>query len=269
LAKRKAKCGHGKWIPWLKANVEFSEATACNYIRFFENGVWLKSKNVSDLTDARLQLAAKHKAEGARPRGRRLQEPSESESGSSATKTQDPELNPSSNTADELKTGEPETKVISLEVCSKPSQPQPMTGADVFVSESLLRYRENLEKGIIDEELGKVPLKDVSGLPQKVRLEMLIGLLADQLALTLDNVKELKIACNASCQTKGALEHLIHLAHLSWEPLNRIAGHIHFYVAPEPKQEPESNANPVPDMRPVSDPVPAMDQAAHSDVLNP
>jgi hypothetical protein len=60
--------------------------------------------------------------------------------------------------------------------------------------------------------------------------------------VTLDCVKQLKIACNASCQTKGALEHLIHLTHLSWEPLNRIADHVAIYVAPDP--EPESNATP-------------------------
>jgi hypothetical protein len=76
LAKRKAKCGHGKWIRWLMANVEFTEATACNYIRLFENAEWLKSKNVLDLTDARLQLKAKSKAEGAKPRGRGSQKPS-------------------------------------------------------------------------------------------------------------------------------------------------------------------------------------------------
>jgi hypothetical protein len=133
-------------------------------------------------------------------------------------------------------TEEPET--VTLEVCSEPSKPQSMTGADVFVPESLLQYRENIEKRIVDEEVGKVAIKDHSGLPRIVRLEMLIGLLADQLAVTLDSVKQLKIACNASCQTKGALEHLIHLAHLSWEPLDRIASHIHFYVAPdEPKGE--------------------------------
>jgi hypothetical protein len=70
LAKRKAKCGHGNWLPWLKDNAPFTAVTASNYIRLFENAEWLKSKNVFDLTDARLQLKAKSKAEGGKPRGR-------------------------------------------------------------------------------------------------------------------------------------------------------------------------------------------------------
>jgi hypothetical protein len=51
--RRKELVGHGKWIPWLKANVEFTEATACNYMRLFEYRDWLKSKMpILDLTDA-------------------------------------------------------------------------------------------------------------------------------------------------------------------------------------------------------------------------
>jgi hypothetical protein len=44
LTRRKELVGHGNWIPWLKANVEFTEATACNYMRLFEYRDWLKSK---------------------------------------------------------------------------------------------------------------------------------------------------------------------------------------------------------------------------------
>jgi hypothetical protein len=80
LAKRKAKCGHGNWLPWLNANVEFTAVTAGNYIRLFENAEWLKSKNVFDLTDARLKLREKSKAEGVKPRGRGASKPPEGRS---------------------------------------------------------------------------------------------------------------------------------------------------------------------------------------------
>jgi hypothetical protein len=32
LLKAKAQCGHGKWLPWLKANVHFDRRTATNYM---------------------------------------------------------------------------------------------------------------------------------------------------------------------------------------------------------------------------------------------
>jgi hypothetical protein len=33
LTEAKAQCQHGQWLPWLKANVSFSERTAQNYMR--------------------------------------------------------------------------------------------------------------------------------------------------------------------------------------------------------------------------------------------
>jgi len=50
---------HGRWLPWLKANVEFHERTARRYIRVFENREQLKTDSVSDLTDAYRLLADK------------------------------------------------------------------------------------------------------------------------------------------------------------------------------------------------------------------
>src|SRR5262245_13433345 len=33
LAEAKRRCGHGSWLPWLEANVTFSERTAQAYMR--------------------------------------------------------------------------------------------------------------------------------------------------------------------------------------------------------------------------------------------
>ena len=43
---------HGQWLPWLTRNVAFSERTARNYMRIFENRATLKSANVADLAEA-------------------------------------------------------------------------------------------------------------------------------------------------------------------------------------------------------------------------
>jgi hypothetical protein len=108
-----------------------------------------------------------------------------------------------------------------------------MTGADVSVPEGYGRIEQGSEK----DDAGRVPIKDYSGLPRNVRLDMLIGALADQLVVTVECVKQVKIAANASSQTKGALEHLIHLAHQCWEPLDEIRNNIAFYVAPDPEPQ--------------------------------
>jgi hypothetical protein len=52
LSKVKTQLPHGKWIPWLNSNVKFSERTARNYMRVFENREKLKSANVADLAEA-------------------------------------------------------------------------------------------------------------------------------------------------------------------------------------------------------------------------
>jgi hypothetical protein len=50
LLKAKARCGHGKWLAWLKANVRFSQQTASNYMRLAEN--WDKLPTVGNLREA-------------------------------------------------------------------------------------------------------------------------------------------------------------------------------------------------------------------------
>jgi hypothetical protein len=60
LLQEKQRVGHGKWLPWIKANVGFSERTVRNYIRVYDNRDRLKSANVADLSDA-YALLARHK----------------------------------------------------------------------------------------------------------------------------------------------------------------------------------------------------------------
>ena len=52
LSKAKNRVPHGQWLPWLTRNVAFSDRTARNYMRIFENRAALKSANVSDLGEA-------------------------------------------------------------------------------------------------------------------------------------------------------------------------------------------------------------------------
>lgn len=62
LSEERRRAGHGNWLPWIKANLEFSECTARNYIRVYENRDRLKSANVADLTDAYCLLADRNNA---------------------------------------------------------------------------------------------------------------------------------------------------------------------------------------------------------------
>jgi hypothetical protein len=52
LAEAKAACGHGRWLPWLEANVKFSERTAQAYMRVAKNWLELEAKAqaTADLT---------------------------------------------------------------------------------------------------------------------------------------------------------------------------------------------------------------------------
>jgi hypothetical protein len=67
LAEQKARLKHGEWLPWLKANVQFTARTASNYQRVFENRLRLKSETISDLTDAYDALAERPEAPSPRP----------------------------------------------------------------------------------------------------------------------------------------------------------------------------------------------------------
>ena len=50
LVAQKAECGHGNWLPWIKANLSFSEETANRYMRCFYNRGQLNSPGSGYLT---------------------------------------------------------------------------------------------------------------------------------------------------------------------------------------------------------------------------
>jgi hypothetical protein len=71
----------------------------------------------------------------------------------------------------------------------------------------------------------------VALLPQEVRLEMLIGHLADTLAFTKKTLEAIRLQANASVTTRSKLEHLIDCNNHSFQMLIDIQTHIEsFYL---------------------------------------
>ena len=60
LIRAKAQLGHGRWLPWVKQHLAFTERTARRYMAVARN--WGKSDSVSDLT-APFDVLAEHDAE--------------------------------------------------------------------------------------------------------------------------------------------------------------------------------------------------------------
>lgn len=58
LAERKAKLKHGEWLPWIAANLPFSQPTAFRYMRCYDRRDEIKSFTLNNLTDAYKLLAA-------------------------------------------------------------------------------------------------------------------------------------------------------------------------------------------------------------------
>lgn len=52
LREQKDNLEHGKWLPWIKDNLPFSDQTARNYIRLYDRKDELKIKTVLNLKDA-------------------------------------------------------------------------------------------------------------------------------------------------------------------------------------------------------------------------
>ena len=50
LIAQKKECGHGNWLPWIEANLEFSIATAQEYMRCFDNKSLLNTDHGKYLT---------------------------------------------------------------------------------------------------------------------------------------------------------------------------------------------------------------------------
>lgn len=57
LTEQKAGLQHGEFLPWIKANLPFTDRTARNYMAFYSNRNLLKTENVSDLSSAYKLLA--------------------------------------------------------------------------------------------------------------------------------------------------------------------------------------------------------------------
>ena len=52
LHRKKAQLAHGKWIPWVKHNLEFSYKTATNYMRLYEHRDEVFAQEPGSLQDA-------------------------------------------------------------------------------------------------------------------------------------------------------------------------------------------------------------------------
>lgn len=57
LTLEREQIDHGKWLPWLKSNIKFSDRTARNYIRLYTERDQIKLANVSNLSAAYALLA--------------------------------------------------------------------------------------------------------------------------------------------------------------------------------------------------------------------
>lgn len=52
LSLKKEELSHGEWLPWVTANLPFSERSARNYISLYQNREQLKTASVADLNSA-------------------------------------------------------------------------------------------------------------------------------------------------------------------------------------------------------------------------
>jgi hypothetical protein len=74
LTSVKPRLGHGKWLPWLAANVPFRQETASDYMRCYQQRDKFKSGLKPNLTQAVKML----RDPDAKPRGRKRSEPLQS-----------------------------------------------------------------------------------------------------------------------------------------------------------------------------------------------
>ncbi len=57
LAQAKKECGHGKWLPWVKANLKFGDRQAQKYLRVFRE--WENLPNANSNSDLSLDTGLK------------------------------------------------------------------------------------------------------------------------------------------------------------------------------------------------------------------
>ena len=60
LVETKANLGHGRFLPWVEANLPFTDRTARSYMRIHRDRDRLKSESVSNLTGAYKLLSTPH-----------------------------------------------------------------------------------------------------------------------------------------------------------------------------------------------------------------
>lgn len=60
LLEAKARCQHGEWLPWLKANVRFDERTARRYMALSANRT--RTSDLSSIREALAYLTKRNKA---------------------------------------------------------------------------------------------------------------------------------------------------------------------------------------------------------------
>jgi hypothetical protein len=75
---------------------------------------------------------------------------------------------------------------------------------------------------MIEENTQATTVKSVAGVDPEIRLEMLVGYLADQMHPIRELVDALRLQSNASHTTRSKLEHLLQLAGSMWERLGDI-----------------------------------------------
>src|SRR5690349_20603178 len=66
LLEAKAQCGHGRWLSWLKDNVQFSRPTAWKYMRLakaWDEGKLEPSYNLTDALRVLIDLGARPEVE--------------------------------------------------------------------------------------------------------------------------------------------------------------------------------------------------------------
>lgn len=68
--------------------------------------------------------------------------------------------------------------------------------------------------------------RDYSGLPVMVRLELLVGLLQDQLMPMHELSKQLKLRANAGYQTRNDLDSLQMFIGMTWQRLAEVSEHL-------------------------------------------
>src|SRR5665213_3095606 len=68
LSETKSGLKHGEWLPWLQSNLTFSDRTARNYMRCYDERERLKAETISNLTEA-YGLLAEHNDSPPKPPG--------------------------------------------------------------------------------------------------------------------------------------------------------------------------------------------------------